>query len=93
MDQVTIQQINSSIMFGNLSNENLDTILQAIKYRRAQIGQQNKRALRVGDTVKFTSNRNGVTYSGTVDKVKIKYILVRTGAGMFNVPANMLEAV
>jgi hypothetical protein len=32
-----------------------------------------------------------MTYSGTVDKVKIKYILVRTNSGLFNVPANMLE--
>jgi hypothetical protein len=27
-----------------------------------------------------------------VDKVKIKYILVKTSGGMFNVPANMLES-
>jgi hypothetical protein len=42
--------------------------------------------------VKFTSSRNGLTYVGTVDKVKIKYILVKTSGGMFNVPANMLES-
>jgi 50S ribosomal subunit-associated GTPase HflX len=46
----------------------------------------------LGDTVKFTSNRNGLTYTGTVRKVKIKYILVDTNGGLFNVPANMLEA-
>jgi len=27
-----------------------------------------------------------------VNKVKIKFILVKTNAGVFNVPANMLEA-
>lgn len=93
MELCTIQQVNSTIMFGDFTNDQLNSILAAVKYRRSQITQQNKRALRVGDTVKFTSNRNGVTYQGTVDKVKVKYILVRTGSGLFNVPANMLEAV
>jgi hypothetical protein len=28
-----------------------------------------------------------------VNKIKIKYVLVNTPGGLFNVPANMLEAV
>lgn len=99
MELVSIQQINSSIMFGELTNDNLDSIIQAIKYRRAQITQQNKRAFRVGDAVKFRNSRTGMTTVGTVKKINIKYILVsepsRTG-GVFTstwrVPANMLEA-
>jgi hypothetical protein len=89
----TIQQINSAIMFGNFSNVELNSILDAVKFARTQITKRNTRALRVGDTVKFTSNRNGATYQGTVDKVKIKYVLVNTPQGRYNVPANMLEAV
>jgi len=88
----TIQQINSAIMFGNLSNIELNSIVDAVKYARTQLTKQNKRAFQLGDTVKFTSNRNGLTYVGTVRKVKIKYILVNTPGGVFNVPANMLEA-
>jgi len=94
MEQLsTIQQINSTIMFGNLTNTELSSIIDAIKFARAQITKQQARALRVGDTVKFTSNRNGVTYKGTVDKIKIKYVLVNTAQGRYNVPASMLEAV
>lgn len=89
----TIQQINSAIMFGNLSNVELNSIVDAVKYARAQLTKQNKRAFQLGDTVKFTSNRNGMTYTGTVRKVKIKFVLVNTPGGLFNVPANMLEAV
>lgn len=89
----TIQQINSTIMFGNLTNVELNSIVDAIKYARAQLAKQNKRSLMPGDTVKFTSGRTGQTYTGTVNKVKIKYILVRTNSGLFNVPANMVEAV
>lgn len=87
-----IKEINKAIMFGNLSNDELTSIIDAVKFARAQLSKQNKRSLMLGDTVKFTSNRNGVTYTGTVNKIKIKYILVRTPNGMFNVPANMLEA-
>jgi len=89
----TIQQINSTIMFGNLTNTELSSIIDAVKFARAQITKQQARALRVGDSVKFTSNRNGVTYKGTVDKIKIKYVLVNTAQGRYNVPASMLEAV
>ena len=93
MEQLsTIQQINSAIMFGNLTNVELESVISAVKFARASLAKQNKRAFQPGDTVKFTSNRNGLTYVGTVNKVKIKYILVRTPGGMFNVPANMLEA-
>ena len=87
-----IKQVNSAIMFGDFTNEQLGSIIDAVKYRRAQLTQQNKRAFQLGDTVKFTSNRNGLTYVGTVRKVKIKFVLVNTNAGLFNVPANMLEA-
>ena len=90
---ISIQQVNRAIMFGNLTNVELESVISAIKFARASLVKQNKRAFRPGDTVKFTSNRNGVTYTGTVNKVKIKYILVKTNAGLFNVPASMLEAV
>ena len=89
---MNVKEINSAIMFGNLSNDELNSVIDAVKYARTQLTKQNKRAFQLVDTVKFTSNRNGQTYVGTVRKVKIKYILVNTPGGMFNVPANMLEA-
>lgn len=88
-----IKAINAAIVSGIYTNDDLNSIIGAIKYARAQLTKQNKRAFHLGDTVKFTSNRNGLTYVGTVRKVKIKYILVNTPGGLFNVPANMLEAV
>ena len=87
-----IQEINQAIMFGEFTNVELESMIDAIKFARASIANINKNQFRVGSTVKFRSNRNGVTYSGTVEKVKIKYTLVRTNAGLYNVPANMLEA-
>jgi hypothetical protein len=90
---VDIKAINAAIVSGIYTNDDLNSIIGAIKYARAQLTKQNKRAFQLGDTVKFTSNRNGLTHVGIVRKVKIKYILVNTPGGLFNVPANMLEAV
>ena len=90
---VNIKEINSAIISGIYTNDDLNSIADAIKFARAQLSKQNRRALVPGDTVKFTSNRNGITYTGTVRKVKIKFVLVSTNAGVYNVPANMLEAV
>jgi hypothetical protein len=90
---VDIKAINAAIVSGIYTNDDLNSIIGAIKYARSQLTKQNKRAFQLGDTVKFTSNRNGLTHVGTVRKVKIKYILVNTPGGLFNVPANMLEAV
>ena len=87
-----IQEINQAIMFGEFTNVELESMIDAIKFARNSIANINKNQFRVGAQVKFRSNRNGVTYTGTVEKVKVKYILVRTNVGMYNVPANMLEA-
>ena len=94
MEQLTtVQQINSAIMFGNLTNTELSSVISAVQYARAQMTKQKIRSFVKGDTVKFTSNRNGVTYTGTVRKVAIKFITVDTGSLLYKVPANMLEAV
>ena len=87
-----IKEINSAIMFGNLTNDQLSSVIDAVKFARTQLTQQKKRSFSIGDQVKFTSNRNGLTYVGNVRKVKIKFVLVSTPGGVFNVPATMLEA-
>ena len=88
---MTIQEINSAIMSGNFTNDQLASIGDAIRFARANLVRQTKRQLTIGSKVKFTSNRNGLTYVGDVQKVKIKFVLVKTPGGLFNVPANMLE--
>lgn len=98
MELCTIQQVNSTIMFGEFTNEQLESIIAAVKFRRSQITQQNKRAFRVGDAVKFRNSRTGMTTVGTVKKINIKYILVNESrpnsiiTSTWRVPANMLEA-
>ena len=89
---MNVKDINSAIMFGNLTNDELSSVIDAVKFARAQMTKQKTRTFKIGDSVKVTSNRNGLTYVGTVRKVKIKFVLVNTPGGLFNVPANMLEA-
>lgn len=87
-----IKEINNAIMFGNLTNEQLESVIMSVKFARARLTQQNRRSLKIGDNVKFTSNRNGVTYTGTVKKIAIKFVTVSTGNLLYKVPASMLES-
>ncbi len=97
MERMTqIQQVNSAIMFGNFTNEELTSIIDAVKFARASIVNQNKRAMTVGTIVKFTSSRTGVSVTGTVEKINRKFIIVRENGkafGNWRVPANMLTVV
>lgn len=88
----TIQEVNSSIMFGDFTNDQLESIVSAIKFRRAQITAQAKRSFTVGSKVKFYSTKRGMSFTGDVTKVAIKYITVKTPQGLWRVPANMLES-
>lgn len=92
MSQATIQQVNEAIMFGDFTNEQLGAILQAVKYRRAQITKDKVRSFWNGDSVKFVHPKTGRTHFGVVAKVKIKFVTVREGNTTWNVPATMLEA-
>ena len=89
----TIQEVNTAIMFGNFTNEQLNSIVSAVQYARAQLGKEKIRTFTKGDTVKFHSVKRGVTVTGTVTKVAIKYVTVKDGMMLWKVPANMLEAV
>ncbi len=88
-----IKQVNSAIMFGQFTDTELSSIIDAVRFARASLIKSNKRQLTIGTKVKFTSNRNGVTYNGTVRKIAIKFVTVDTGSVLFKVPANMLEMV
>ena len=93
MTYATIQEVNTAIMFGDFTNEQLNSIVSAVQYARAQLGKQKIRTFTKGDTVKFTSaKRGGLVVQGTVTKVAIKYVTVKDGATLWKVPANMLEA-
>ena len=96
---MNVQEINRAIITGNLNNTELSSIIDAIKFARSRLTDQTKRSLTLGSKVKFTSNRNGQTYTGTVEKIAIKFVTVRENkpgsftSSLWKVPANMLEVV
>lgn len=89
---VTIQEISSNIIHGTFTNEQLDSIVMAVKFARSQIANKNKYTLVKGTKVRFVSSRTGQTVIGEVAEVKRKFIHVRSGMTIWRVPANMLEA-
>ncbi len=89
----SVDNVTQAIMYGNFSNEDLEAVSQAIRYRRAQLGREVKRAMAPGVTVKFYHPKQGRDITGTVNRIKQKYILVDTAQGRYNVPANLLETV
>jgi len=89
---LTIQQVNAAIISGAFTNDQLTSIVHAVKYAREQITKRNRRTITVGSTVKFVNSRSGQTEIGTVEKMAIKFATVRTSTVRWRVPANMLEA-
>ena len=98
MTYATIQEVNTAIMFGNFTNDQLTSISDAVNYARAQLGKRKIRMFTKGDTVKFTNAKRGglvaqgTVIQGTVTKVAIKYVTVKDGGMLWKVPASMLEA-
>lgn len=90
MSQLSIQDVNSAIMFGSFTDEQLRSISDAVRYRRAQIVKETRRSIMVGDVVQFTHPKTGRTHQGSVVKIKIKNVQVRENLTTWNVPANML---
>lgn len=91
MSMATIQQVNEAIMFGNFTNEQLDSVVMALKYARSQMSKQKARSFVTGDKVRFSSRGN--TYFGVVERIKLKNAFVRVGTmTRYNVPLNLLEA-
>ena len=91
---MNIKEINSAIIHGDFTNEQLNTIGDAIRFARAQLVVRNKSALTIGSNVKFTSSTRG-TISGVVKKINRKFIIVDQPSQhrSWKVPANMLEVV
>ena len=92
---MNINEINTAIMHGDFTNEQLNSIGDAIRFARAQLVARNKSVLSIGANVKFTSSTKG-TFIGTVEKINRKFVIVRENGktfGNWKVPANMLEIV
>ena len=75
----------------SLKSLEIDSVVDAIKLRRNQLHTLNAHSFKVGDTVFFRGRRNTLL-EAKVEKIKIKYVLVRTLDGTrWNVPGSYLS--
>ena len=88
----SINDINERIMFGDFTNDQLNSITMAIKYRRNLMTKVARNTFGLGASVKFYNPKVGQTYTGRVDKVGRKFLTVRTSTNqLWRVPGSMLE--
>lgn len=90
---MNVKDINTALVTGSFTNDQLSSVIDAVKFARSRLAQTTKGSLRVGDNVNFTSSKTGQNYTGFVTKIAIKYVTVKTVAGLWRVPANMLSKV
>jgi hypothetical protein len=90
---MSIQTVNAEILAGNFTNDQLTSIIDAVKFARARMAEKNKRSITLGSNVNFTSSKTGQNYTGVVTKIAIKYVTVKTISGLWRVPANMLTVI
>ena len=88
-----LQEIRHAIKFGSFTNQELNTLVEAIKFARTELVHEVKRGLNIGDNVNFTSSRTGKNITGVVEKIAVKYVTVRSVDGRWKCPANMLSKI
>ena len=84
------QDIIREIKHGEFTNDELNAMVQAIKFARAQLAHEVKREIFPGATVYFR-DRSGTRVTAQVESVKIKNAVVSTARGRYRVPCSMLE--
>jgi tRNA(Ile2) C34 agmatinyltransferase TiaS len=85
-----LRSILIDIRNGELTNDDLNLIIEAVKFKRTQNGRQAARTLRIGEQVQFNGKNGPVV--GRLEQIKIKKAIVVSGMTRWNVPLSMLEA-
>ena len=88
-----IQTINRAIIGGKWTNQDLESMIDAVKFARSQLATKMKFSLIKGAKVKWHSPKQGRMVEGTISKLAVKYATVSTPQGMWKVPMNMLQLV
>ena len=75
----------------NMTNDEINQVVEAIKLQRTFNARSVARALSVGDTVQFDGRKGRVT--GTVEKINTKTVIVNSLSGKWKVTASMLKQI
>jgi hypothetical protein len=87
---VTVNEINQTILSGSLSYDQLNSIAMAMKLARSQMLARKTVEFKPGDKVQFTCGAR--YFTGVVQNIMRKNVLVQTTNGLYRVPALMLKA-
>jgi hypothetical protein len=90
---MNVQDINTALVTGSFTNDQLQSVVDAVKFARSRLANVTKWSLKLGDQVSFTSSKTGQNLTGVVMKIAIKYVTVKTIQGLWRVPANMLNKI
>jgi hypothetical protein len=90
---MTASEISQQIMHSSqLAAGDLEQIIEAVKWRRAQLARTVIRQLTLGSSVEF-KGRSGLQERGVVRSIGRKNVVVATATATWSVPANRLEVV
>ena len=87
----TLQKTISDIY--KMNSTDISAVADAVRLRRNQLHTTDAHSLKIGERVSF-AGRHGSILKGVVEKIKIKYVLVRTDSGQrWNVPGSHLTPI
>jgi len=84
-----LREILHEIRTSGLTNDDLNLVVEAIKYARNQNARKAASTLKIGAQVKF-NGRSGIV-QGRLESIKIKNATVSAGNLRYRVPLSMLE--
>ena len=76
-----LTEVQTMIM--TMDSDEMNEVIEMIKFRRNQIQSEAKKMFKIGDKVYFVSKRQGKIY-GTVEKINRKYIIIDQTNGMMS---------
>ena len=76
-----LTEVQTMIM--TMDSDEMNEVIEMIKFRRNQIQSEAKKMFKVGDKVYFVSKKQGKVY-GTVEKINRKYIVIDQTNGMMS---------
>ena len=90
-----IKAINTAIIAGDFTAEQLESIRDAVKFAAAETGRNVAFALKVGCEVKISHAKLGGTVIGNVRKIKLKKadVFIPSKNVTYNIPISMLTPV
>lgn len=93
MTPATLTKLTKSIRAGELTKLEMDALISAINDRQSNTRAAVRATIGLGDSVKFTASKTGVTHTGKIVSVGPKFAKVSTVATMWRVPLTMLTLV